>query len=168
MKRASAVQSVASVQMRECRPANAFERAPGVEQADQARPSAREVAGEEQRVVVADDAVRGVRAIDPVDIETDQGIVDWTEPGDRFVRPGEIAFDQVRGSAEFLQRPRELRGCFAGLGEGPFIGPGSIISGPEYGDLSRHDGRIPNEETIGRAGVIEATQNERVGTNNLP
>ena len=41
-----------------------------------------------QRVVLADDAVDGVRGVGPVDEHADQRVVDRAQPGDRFDRGG--------------------------------------------------------------------------------
>ena len=76
MKRASAVQSAASDQMREAGRPTLSSEAPGIEQRHQAGPGAREIRREQERIVLADDSIDGVRGIGPVDVEADQGIVD--------------------------------------------------------------------------------------------
>ena len=119
MNVASAVQSGASVQMREAVPADAFERGPGVQEGHQARPGAREVRRQQERVVLADDAVDGVRRVGPVDEDADQRVVDRAQLGDRLVRAGQITLDHIRRSAQFLERGRELRRWPRATGAGP-------------------------------------------------
>ena len=84
---------------------------------------AREVAGEQQRVVLADDAVGGVRPVEPVHADADHRIVDRPELLDRLVRLGQEALDAVRlARPSLLQRALELLVASSMLGRASSFG----------------------------------------------
>ncbi len=58
---------------------DAFQTSGRIEQSDQAGPGAGEIAGQQQRVVLADDAVASVRPVCPVNEDADHWVVDWAE-----------------------------------------------------------------------------------------
>ena len=117
-------------------PAETLEAGAGVEEADEAGPAAGEVAGEQQRVVLADGAVTGVRAVEPVDADADHRVLDRAELLDRLVRLREEARDAVGGAAELLQGAFHLLGRFLHRGEGELVGLGAGVAGPEESDRS--------------------------------
>ena len=75
--------------------------------------------GQQQRVVLADDAVDGVRGVGPVDEDADHRVVDRAELGDRLVGPGQEALDHVGRPAELLQGRDQLPGRLLRPAAGP-------------------------------------------------
>ena len=116
-----------------------------VEQAHEARPAAGEVAREQERVVLADDAVARVRGVEPVDADADHRVVDRAELLDRFVRLREKTLDPVRGATEFLQRPLHLGGGFEDARLRELVRLRARVAGPEQRDLFSHAGRVNGE-----------------------
>ncbi len=73
----------------------------------------REIARQKQGVLLADDSVRGVRAVEPVHADSDEWIIHRPELLDRLVRPREIALDSIGVSPQFFERLFQLhRGPF--------------------------------------------------------
>src|SRR5262249_14232973 len=107
----------------------------GVQQGDEAGPGAREVACQEQRAVLAGDAVAGVRPVGPVDEDADERVVEGAELADRLVGPGEVAGHDVGRPAELAQGVLQLLGGLLHLGPGPLVGFRAVVAGPEYADL---------------------------------
>ncbi len=138
MNRASAVQSAASVQTRDAARPTLSSEAPVFKQGDQARPGPREVRGEQERVVLADHAVDGVRGIGPVDEDADHRVVDRPELGDRLVGPGQEPVDHVGRPPQLLQGRDQLPGRLPRLRQGPLVRLRPVIPRPEDGDLLRH------------------------------
>ena len=122
MKRRVRVQSGASVQTRENGRLEALEARAGVEQPDEAGPAPGEVAGEEERVVLADHAVGRVRAVEPVHADADHRIVDGAELLDRLVRLRQEAGDAVGLAPELLERALELRVASSMFGSASSLG----------------------------------------------
>src|SRR3954471_22228069 len=87
-----------------------FQARAGVEQAHQPRPSAREVARQEQRIVFSDYAVRSVRAVKPVHTHANHRVVDGPEFLDCVVGLRQEAWHEVRGAPKLLQGTLELGG----------------------------------------------------------
>ena len=92
------------------RPPEHLEARPRVEQPDEPRPAPGEVAREEERVVLADDAVARVRPVEPVNADADHRVVDgpsFSMASCGFERkPG----DAVRASRRASERALDLRG----------------------------------------------------------
>ena len=124
------------------RPTEALQAGAGVQQADQARPLTGEVAGEQERVVLADHALRGVGPVEPVDADADHRVLDGTELLDRVVRLGEEALHAIGLASELLQRRFHLPRGFADARQGQLVGHVPAVAGPEQSDSLFH-GRIP-------------------------
>ena len=105
MKRASAVQSAASVQMRDAARPTLSSEAPVFSSATRPGQVPEKVRRQQERVVLADDAVDGVRRVGPVDEHADHRVVDRPELGDRLVGTREVALDQVGRSPQLLAAP---------------------------------------------------------------
>ena len=121
--------------------------APVLKQGHQPRPGAGEIRRQQERAVLADDAVDGVRRVGPVDEHADQRIVDRAELRDRLIGTGQIALDQIRRSTQFLERGHQLGGGLSRLGKGPLVWLGTIVTGPENRDFFRHEALGINEST---------------------
>ena len=114
----------------------------GVEQAHEPGPAAAEVARQKERVVLADDAVAGVRPVEPVHADADHRIVDGSELLDGLVGLREETRDAVRRAAEALQRGLELDGGFLDARQRQLVRLRARITGPEHRDLLRHAARL--------------------------
>ena len=135
MNVSSVVQSGASVQTRENGRPRLSRQAPVLSRPDEAGPSAGEVAGEQQRVVLADDAVGRVRPVEPVHADADHRIVDGPELLDGLVRLREEAFDQLRLAPEFAQRALKLLSGGANARESTLVGERPSVPRPVENDF---------------------------------
>ena len=93
----------------------------------------------EQRVVLADDAVGGVRAVEPVHADADHRIVDRAELLDRLVRLGRGS--PRRGTLarpSFVQRALELLRRLLDVGQRQLVGLLARVAGPEQRDFLLH------------------------------
>ncbi len=122
------------------RPVEALEARAGVQQPDEPGPLPAEVARQQERVVLAHDAVGGVGPVEPVDADADHRIVDRPELLDRVVRLREEAFDPVRLAAELLYRLFELGRGLTDVFDGELVGLVPGVSGPEECDAGLHEG----------------------------
>ena len=124
------------------RPADRLEARAGVEQPDEARPPPAEVAREEERVVLADDAVGRVRAVEPVHADAHHRVVDGPELLDGLVRLREEPGHAVRRPAEATEGGLELHGGLLDAGERELVGLRARVAGPEDGDLLGHGAEL--------------------------
>ena len=158
MKTSSALKSGALGPDARERPLEALEARAGVQQADEARPSPGEVRREEQRVVLADDAVGRVRAVEPVHADADHRIVDRTELLDRLVRLLEEARHAIRLACPSFSSARSS--CVvasATFGSASSFGFCAPVARPEQRDLLVHVGSRSSRHGIAsppRGGVL--------------
>jgi hypothetical protein len=82
----------------------------GVEQPHQARPAPAEVAREQERVVLAGDALGRVRTVDPVSEDAHERLLDRPELVDRLVGLGQELWDSHGLFAELSERPFQVHG----------------------------------------------------------
>jgi hypothetical protein len=109
-----------------------------VEQPDEAGPRTVEVRREEQRRVVADDAVGRVRSVDPVGVETDHRVVDARKRVDRVGGRGEEAVEQLGLVPERAQRTRERGDERVDVRSRELVGDRPVVTRQEAHDAATH------------------------------
>src|ERR1700722_16238701 len=111
------------------------QRCTGVKQSTPTRPAARKIARQQQRITLADYSIGGMGRVHPMRINPDHWVIDRPKALDGLVRPGEIALNAIRRAAEPAQRRFHLGAHPPDHGQGPIVGIGAIVPGPENGDF---------------------------------
>ena len=93
----------------------------------------------QQRVVLADNPIRCVRAVEPVHTDTDHRIIDGPQLLDGFVGLCQPPFNAIGVPSELLDGSLDLSGRLLDTSKGLLIGSGAVVAGPENGDGGAHD-----------------------------